>query len=319
MSVYFFYGDEDYLMEQEILALRKQVLDKDNASINYKVLDKFSFPELISVLKTQSLLFGNQLVVINCESLYKDSLDDSQIKQISDALEINTDALCVVFKYVFPRNEKKKPDSRKKIHKVLTKFAQTKEFKVSYPSYQNFSPFVAKEAKKLKISLDKEATETLIDRVGNNYREYINELEKLRLLAYPETKITVKMVKEICIKNEDIFKFIDLSLKKDKSLAILEYRKLLETRHPLEILSTTQTMLRKWITIKMMQSEGVSISQIAQAVNSGEWQVKDLSSKLKPLSLKMMVDLKQRLINAENRLKTGKAVFERDEVEYALF
>lgn len=319
MSIYFFYGDEDYLMEQEILELRDKVLDKDSASINYKKLDKFSFSELISVLKTQSLLFGKQFVVINCEQLYKESLDDGQIKQITEALEINTDALCIVFKYVFPRNEKKKPDSRKKIHKVLTKFTEPKEFKVAYPSYQNFSPFITKEAKKLKISLDKEATETLIDRVGNNYREYINELEKLRLLAYPETKITVKMVKEICIKNEDVFKFIELSLKKDKSLALVEYRKLLETKHPLEILSTTQTILRKWITIKMLKSEGVPIFQIAREVNSSEWQVKNTASDLEKVSIKMLVDLKQRLINAENRLKTGKAVFENDEVEYALF
>lgn len=318
MSVYFFYGDEDYNIELEIKKLKKKLLDKNFASMNFKTSKNPSFPDLISLLRTQPMMFGNMMVVINCGDYFSKTFEDSQLEEISKALEDNIESLCVVFTAILPRSECKKIDSRKKIYKIITKYAQSQEFP-TFKTYKidDISNWINKEAKKHEVTLEKDAILMLIEQVGNNLRELAGELEKLKLLAYPETKITKKMVKEICISNEDLFGFADFLLKGDKGHALLEFQKLLDKKHPLETLSALQTMLRKWIVIKSKSKEK-SLFEISKLTGQHEFVVKTTLEKMKNTSLKDLVALKQNLIDAEYKIKSGQSVNLIDEIEIAM-
>lgn len=319
MSIYFFYGDEDYNIELEVNKLRKKLLDKNFSSMNFKVADNPNYSDLISLLRTQPMMFGNMMVLIKCESYFTKSFEDFQLDEITKALEDNIESLCVVFCAELPRNEGKKLDSRKKIYKIITKHAQSQEF----PTFRTYKTeeiinWLNKEAKKLEITLEKDAAHALIEQIGNNLREFIIELEKLKLLAYPKTQITRKMVKEICISNEDLFNFADFLLKGDKAKALFEFQKLLDKKHPLEILSAIQTMLRKWIVIKSKSNE-ISTYQLAQITGMHEFIVKTTLEKMKNTSLKDLVRLKQNLTEAEYKIKSGQSINNIDDVECALF
>lgn len=316
--IYFFYGDEDYNIELEIKKLKKKLLDKNFASMNFKVANNPNFPDLISLLRTQPMMFGNLMIVINCEEYFSKTLEDNQLEEISKALEDNVDSLCIIFTAILPRNEGKKIDSRKKIYKIITKYAQSQEFP-TFKTYktEDISNWINKEAKKHEIILDKDAILTLIDQVGNNLRELATELEKLKLLAYPETKVTKKMVREICISNEDLFGFADFLLKGDRGHALLEFQKLLDKKHPLEILSALQTMLRKWILIKSKSRE-LSLFEISKLVGQHEFVVQKTLEKMKETPLKDLVNLKQNLTEAEYKIKSGHSINHIDEVERAI-
>ncbi len=319
MSIFFLYGDEDYNIELEIKKLKKKLLDKDFASMNYKSANNPPFADLISLLRTQPMMFGNMMVVINCEDYFSKTFEDNQLQEISNALEDNSESLCIVFTAILPRNEGKKVDSRKKIYKIITKYAQAQEFP-TFKTYKidDISNWINKEAKKHEITLEREAVLTLIEQVGNNLRELTKELEKLKLLAYPQTTVTKKMVKEICISNEDLFGFADFLLKGDKGHALLEFQKLLDKKHPLEILSALQTMLRKWIIIKSKSREK-SLSELSRLTGQHEFVVKTSLEKMKDTPLKDLVALKQNLTEAEYNIKSGKSLNAVDEVECALF
>lgn len=319
MSIYFFYGDEDYNIELEVNKLKKKLLDNNFASMNFKVANNPSFPDLIALLRTQPMMFGNLMIVINCENYFSKSFEDNELDEISKALEDNIESLCVVFQAILPRNEGKKVDSRKKIYKILTKFGQTQEF-LTFPTYKiaEISNWINKEAKKHEITLEKDAVLALIEQIGNNLRELAKELEKLKLLAHPKTQITKKMVREICISNEDLFNFTDFLLKNNKGHALLEFQKLLDKDNPLKILSTLQTMLRKWITIKSKASE-MPLFEISKLVGQHEFVVKTTLEKMKNTPLKDLVNLKQNLLEAEYRIKSGQAINPILEVECALF
>jgi len=319
MSIYFFHGDEDYNIEFEINKLKKKLLDKNFAAMNFKSANNPSFPDLMSLLRTQPMMFGNMMVVINCAEYFSKAFEDNQLQEISNALEDNVESLCVVFTAILPRNENKKVDSRKKIYKIITKYAETLEFP-TFKTYKvdDISAWINKEAKKHDITLDKDAISTLIEQVGNNLRGFAKELEKLKLLAYPETKITKKMVKEICISGEDLFAFADYLLKGEKGLAMLEFQKLLDKKFYLEIISALQTMLRKWIIIKSKSKE-LSLFEISKLTGQHEFIVKTTLAKMKDTSLKDLVALKQNLIEAEYKIKSGQSINPIDEVECALF
>lgn len=318
MSIYFFYGDEDYNIEQEINKLKKKLLDKDFASMNFKTADNPVFSDLISILRTQPMMFGNLMFVINIESYFAKAFEDKQLEEISNALEDNTENLHIIFVAEMPRNEGKKLDSRKKIYKIITKFAQTQEFP-TFKTYktEDITNWINKKAKQFEISVEKEAALTLIDQIGNNLREIEKELEKLKLLAYPEKIITKKMVKEISISHEDLFDLAEFLMKGEKGKALLEFKKLSDKKHPLETLSALQTMLRKWIITKM-NARNLPLSEIAKLTGQNEYVVKLNVEKMKDTALKDLVKLKENLTQAEFKIKSGQSLNNIDEFETAL-
>lgn len=317
MAVYFFYGEEDFNIEQEIEKLKKG-LDKNFLEMSFKTYDNPKFPDLISILRTQPMMFGKMLVVINCLDYFSKTFDDKEIKQIAEVLEENNDNLDIVFVAQLKRDEGKKLDSRKKFFKTLSKY-NAQEFAV-IPTYKTaeLEGWIIKQAKAKKLKMDTGAATAMISQIGNNLRQLDTELDKLQLMAYPQNVITPDMVKEICISNEDLFAFSDYLLEGKKDLALREYRKLLEKKYCMEIVSTLQTMLRRWIILKAKSSECTPM-ELSRLTGQHEYVVKLTLQKLKKTNLKDLVKLKQNITEAEFKIKSGQAPNAEAEVENAFF
>lgn len=317
MAVYFFYGDEEFNIEQEINKLKKG-LDKNFLEMSLKIYDNPKFADLISILRTQPMMFGKMLIIIKSNEYFSKAFDDKELKQIEEALENNNENLDIVFVVELPRNEGKKLDSRKKFFKILSKY-NAREF-ATIPTYKTaeLENWIKKQAKLKDISLDSEAISAMITQIGNNLREIDGELEKLKLFVYPQKQITKKMVQELCISNEDLFAFSDYIMTGEKDKALLEYRKLLEKKFCLEIVSALQTMLRKWIILKAKASECNSF-ELSKLTGQHEYVVKLSLQKLKNTNLKDLVKLKQNLTDAELKIKSGQSLYPEKEVEDVLF
>ncbi len=144
-----------------------------------------------------------------------------------------------------------------------------------------------------------------------------SELEKLKIFA-GNKPVTKDMVKEICVTNEDLFAFAEFLILENKSKALQEYQKLLTKKHPLEILSVLHTLLHGKIQIKA-NSAKYSADEIAKIINMHPYRVKLELQKLKNISLKNLVKLKENLTDAEYRIKSGQALMDIDkEIEYAI-
>jgi len=316
MAVYFFYGEEDFNIEREIEKL-KGSLDKNFLEMSYKVYDNPKYADLISILRTQPMMFGKMLVVIKCLEYFSKTFEDKEIKEITKALEDNTENLDIVFVAELPRDEGKKLDSRKKLFKLLNKF-NSKEF-ATIPTYKTaeLEAFIKKQTQSKKLKISQDAITAMISQIGNNLRQIAKEIDKLQIIAYPENLVTGEMVKENCISNEDLFAFSDYLLYGEKDKALLEYRKLLDKKYCLEIVATLQTMIRRWIIIKANSSE--STFELAKMTGMNEYVIKLTLKKLKKVSLKDLVKLKENITEAEYRIKAGKALNPETEVENAFF
>ena len=316
MAIYFFYGEEDFNIEKEIDKLKKG-LDKNFLEMSFKTYDNPKFADLTAILRTQPMMFGKMLVVINCIDYFSKTFEDKELKEITSALENNNDNLDIVFLAQLPRNEGKKLDSRKKFFKLLSKF-NAKEFP-TIPTYKTaeLEDWVKKQAKSKGIKPSPDAVTNLVIQVGNNLRQLDTELDKLKLLAFPSENITADMVKEICISNEDLFAFSDLLMQNEKDKALLEFHKLLDKKHPLEILATLQTMIRRWIILKAKSGE-LSNYELSRLTGQHEFVVQKTLQKLKRTNLQDLVALKQNLTEAEYRIKSGQALDVEEEVENAI-
>lgn len=331
MSIYLFYGDEDYLIDKELQTYRNK-LDTSFSAMNYTVYDSLSYSDFILVLRTQPMMFGKMMIVINTkkllsisgkkESLLSARLDDNQLKEIESAIDGNiqnlNESLDIFFVEKYDREDKKKkPDTRKKIYKILSK-QHSKEF-ASIPTYKSAEliSVINAMAKTKGITIPADAAAILIENKGNNLREYDKELDKLQLYAYPEKTITKTMVQEICDSNEDLFNLTDYILTENYGKALTEIRKLFEKNHPLRILSTLQTMLKKWIYIKLNAGKK-SYKDIGMKIGMHEYVVQKTLEKMKHVKLKGLVNLRKNITEAEYRIKTGKSLEPNEELENAI-
>lgn len=317
MAIYFIHGEEDFNIEKEIEKL-KGSLDKNFLEMSFKTYDNPKFPELISILRTQPMMFGKMLIVINCLEYFSKTFDDKEIKEITQALENNTENLDIVFVAQLPRDEGKKLDSRKKFYKLLSKYNNIEC--ATIPTYKTaeLEGWIRKQAQSKKLKMTQDALTAMVSQIGNNLRLIDKELDKLQLAAYPENTVNAQMVKENCISNEDLFAFSDYIMAGEKDKALREYRKLLDKKYCLEIVSTLQTMLRRWIVLKAKASE-LSPFELAKITGQHEYVVKLTLQKLKKASLKDLVKLKENITEAEYRIKAGLSQNPEAEVENAFF
>ena len=317
MAVYFFYGEEDFDIEREVEKLKKG-LDKNFLEMSFKTYDNPKFPDLIAILRTQPMMFGKMLIVINCLDYFSKTFEDKEMKQVQEAIDNNNESLDIVFVAQLPRGEGKKLDSRKKFFKLLSK-QNAKECAV-IPTYKTaeLEARITKLGKEKGIKFDKNALTAIISQIGNNLRQIDKELDKAKLFAYPSDVVTADIVKEICVSNEDLFAFSDFLMENEVDKALLEYRKLLDTRYPLEILSTLQTMIRRWIVLKA-KGQSATPFELSKMTGMHEYVVKLTLQKLKKNSLKNLVRLKQNLTEAEYNIKAGLALDVTKEVENALY
>ena len=319
MAVYFLYGEEDFNIDIELDKMRSN-LNPDFLSISYHTLDNPDFDDLITALRTSPMMFGSSLTVIDIKDYFfadDYNFDDKQLSEIESALNNNQEAVDIVFIVRIPYKGDKKIDTRRKLFKILSKF-NSKEFQ-PIPSYKTteISAWIKNRAKDKKLKINEDAIEVLIEHIGTNLRQFDGELEKLKLVAYPENLITKKMVEDNCISNQDLFNITNFLMQGEKGKALLEFKKLLDTKYPLEILSALQTMIRQWVIIKAKSSSPVSEVMKMTGIKN-EYRIQNLKKDLKSVSLKDLVHLKENLYDVESRIKSGQVLDINSEVELAL-
>lgn len=302
--IYFFYGEEDFNIDLEVEKLKKE-LDPNFLEMSYKTYDHPKFPDLISILRSQPMMFGKMLIVIECVKYFSETFDDKEIKQITEALEDNNENLDIVFTAKLPRDEGKKLDSRRKLFKLLVK-QKSKEFP-TIPTYKpELASWINNQAKIYKLKLTPDAVSTLISMVGNNLRQLDSEIQKLTISVYPKDTAGDKDVREICTNNEDLFALSDALMQMDYETALLEYKKLLDKDHPIKILATLQTMTRRWVTLKA--NAKASPFELLKLTGMNEYVIKLTLQKMKNTTLRDLVTLKKNLTTCEYRIKSGQAL-----------
>lgn len=143
--LYFYHGQEDYLIELELESLKSKVVDKSFLSTNYRVYDNPKFQELIDILRTPSLMFGNVLAVVNCEKYFFDTkgkinFEDKELKQIEEAIQSMPESLHVVFVCRIERGSTKKSTHEEKSIKSSLKMLQHQNLQSLNLTRKNLPP-----------------------------------------------------------------------------------------------------------------------------------------------------------------------------------
>ena len=310
MPLYFLWGDEDFLIERHIEKIKNEVLKGEVNEINYKKVDSPSFPLFSELIRTNSMMFGNTVIVIKCQNYFlvsknKKELDDKQTQELINAFQNIQNTVHIVLVCLTPRGEKKKPDSRKKLFKEVQKLTKPIEF----PSYRNYEeykliPIIKKIAQELEIKIQDKECSLLIQTTGSELRNLYSQLEKLKLYAYPEVQITSKMIENITTNTTDVFSILDFVLKKDYVSALNLISQILQKEHYLPSFALLQTMVNNLLKTKILSSNCSSFD-IASKIGQNEFVVKKNLEKIRNISLDDLIKLKINLTTVDYLLKNG--------------
>ena len=310
MPIYFLWGDEDYLIEQRALKIKKEILKNDINELNYRAVDNPSFSLFSELLRTNAMMFGDVVIQIKCakyflESKSKEKLDDKQTKELIDAIGNISERIHIILICPTPRGEKKKPDSRKKLYKELIKITKPEEFQ-SYRTYEEYKliPIIKKMASEIGLKINQQECSLIVQTVGSSLRDISNQLEKLKLYAHPNNVITQDMIKNVVSNNTDIFNLVDLILKKDYATALHDISEILQKEHYLPSLAFIQTTFGNLVRLKLYANT-LSSYELAIKLNQNEFVLKKNLEKIKNVSLEELIRLKINLTDAEYKLKTG--------------
>ena len=320
MAIFLFYGQEEYLMEKEIKKLKNELLDASFISMSYKVFDNPSFNTIMECVQSSPLMFGNTLSVINIDKYLignKLSLDDKQIDAFSDALGCVNPNVNLIFVCKIPRDENKKPDSRKKFFKVISKYSSSREF-AQYKTYQKeLIPIIINIAKEKDLSVSSQTAGVIIEQLGSNLTLINSEIEKLKIALHPKKVVDTASVKKYCTSSEDVFILADLIIQGNKNEILKQYNLLTEKHHPLEIFSILQSNFQRFIYIKNYEKK-YSDKDLSLQLKLHEYIVLKTREKLRNTPLDKLVKIRENLIDAEYKLKSGQALSGETILELAL-
>ncbi|MCB0347503.1 MAG: DNA polymerase III subunit delta [Bdellovibrionales bacterium] len=255
LPVYYFYGDEMYLVQTLLAELQKVCLGEGPSDFN---LDVFYYTEtsaqhIIDTAETLPMFSPKRLVVVRQISELK-AKDQDQLMQL---IEKPIDTTCVVL-------VGKKMDARKKFFKTL--IGQNAVVKFDPPSMSDVPSWVQKIAKEKGLTIDREAQDALIQMVGNSLTDIENEMQKLRQFVGDQASVKLSDVKTVVSKHrmESVFDLTKSIAEQDLPRSLFFLANLLEQgENELGILALIARHVRILNLVKEGIKEGVTASQLA--------------------------------------------------------
>jgi DNA polymerase III subunit delta len=266
MPTYLYWGDDDFRLQRAVQTLVNQVIDPTWKGFNYDQADAAvsgtdSLVQALNQAMTPPFGSGDRLVWLVNPPLggQESTVFREELERTLPALP-NTAHLLLTYAG--------KPDGRSKITKFLQEHAQVKEFTLA-PSWKTdaIRQTIEQMAQQHRVNLTKAAVDLLVDAVGNDTRQLVNELEKLSLysagstgdrLAKPSATIDVDQVEALISTTQQSALVLSNTVRQgltDPALGLVE-ELLNHNEPPLKISATLIRQFRTWLWIRIMQDAG---------------------------------------------------------------
>ncbi len=307
MSIYLYWGEDDFTLTQAVNELRESALDSSWASFNYDKISPDQPDAIIQGLNqamTPPFGIGKRLVWL---------VDTTLCQQCSENLlaELERTLPLIPEECVLLLTTRNRPDGRLKSTKLLQKHAHIREFSLIPPwKTEQLVQRVQSYSQDVGVKLTVAGAELLAQSVGNDTRQLFNELEKLRLYAgnsgKPLDETQVAML--VTSNTQNSLQLAAAILQGNGAKALELVADLIARNEPaLRILATLIGQFRTWLWVKLMLSEGERDQKaIATAAEvSNPKRIYFLSREVQSLSLIQLTATLGVLLELEVNLKRG--------------
>lgn len=246
-SIYLFYGEELYLLENAIKKIKK-LFGELILGINYIQINETNIDNLISDIETPAFGFDKKLIIIkNAGILKKERKANSKAnsdlqKKIATYIENNIKVIKETVILIFIEEDISKCELVKVIEEngVVCNFERLKPLDIKKRLKAICNAY--------EVNVDEKTLDLLIETSGTNMQSLINEIRKLIEYAGKGGTITKESVEKLATKEFEarIFDLTDSLGKKDISKAMEILKELIYNKEPVQkILITLYNHFKK--------------------------------------------------------------------------
>jgi len=287
--VYFLYGPEDYLIEEEIQKLLNQTLSQKERGFNLHLFDgeEHSSREIVQAAQTLPMFSKYRFVLIR----EADRMDEEKVEALMEYVKKPSPSTCLVLYGQTIGSWKK---HRKEIEKVgeFTEFTRLKG--------RALVSWMKNRMSEKGKTLSDEAADYLMDVVGDHLFDLDNALEKVFLSVGEKRRIELSDVEEITteVKISTVFDLTDAigHQNLEKALGILE--KAMESgavsfkkeQDPSKmdpvplLLSMMAKQYWSMLVIKEMSAHHREAGELAKELGTSPWNIKKMLDQAKNFS-----------------------------------
>jgi DNA polymerase-3 subunit delta len=308
MPAYFFWGDDEFRLQEAIQVLRRQSLDAAWASFNYTQIP----PDLangsmqaLNQAMTPPFGQGQRLVWLQHTPLGQ-RCPKEVLLELERTLPHLPDTTVLLL------TSPSKPDGRAKFTKLFNKYGEMREFATIPPwKTDQIRQQVESVARDRALKLPPDTVDLLVEAVGNDTRQLHLELEKLSLYwDRPEHPIPADVAATlVTVSTQSSLQLAAAIRQGDTSTALGLVSDLLNRNEPaLRIVATLVGQFRLWLWIKLLESSGVrSDAEIAAAAEvPNPKRIYFLKKEIRATSLPQLQRTLPLLLELESDLKYGK-------------
>lgn len=258
--LYFFHGEETFLLHHYLEQIRKLLLDELTESFNFHKLtsETFDLREFADCVENLPMMSENTMVWVDEIDIFKMSEDDRDkiIDVISDIPEYCT----VVFTYI---TTPWKADKRiKKLWEAVSKYGTIVEF--AKQDQRELVPWIQRHFASHKKKITNDLCLYLIEITGGTMTALAGEISKIAAYSGADniTRSDIDAVTEPVL-DAIVFQMTDLLSEGDYGAALLKLRILLKMQQePIAILGAVGSHFRRLSTAKTIADNGRSYSEL---------------------------------------------------------
>ncbi|MCC6503076.1 MAG: DNA polymerase III subunit delta [Deltaproteobacteria bacterium] len=297
--VYYFFGTDDYLMEDAFEKIRKEALTGGFASMNYHVYEGKTLDagELVSTASTMPAFAEWRLVVVKGA----ESLKAAQEKILAEYVKDPSPTTCLVFISLDAKADRSsafiKTLDEKGFLKACNRLGDNELLRW-------IKEDAAKQGKKVSAS----AAAKLLQTSGNRLRDIKGELDKIVLFVGDKEEIDDKDVEEsgLDCREESIFNLSDAIGKKDVKAAFRVYERVSD-EEPIKILGAISRQMRTLLKIKSFLRKGEPASKLPSLVGLFPKHADDYVRRSRLFAEVELIEAISKLAKADTDFKTGRA------------
>lgn len=297
--VYYIYGTDDYLVEQSLVAIRKEALSGPFASMNYHAFEGKGLDagEVLSAASTLPAFAERRLVLVKGA----ESIKAAEEKKIVPYLGDPSPSTCLVFISSAAKLEKGSEFIRALEEGGYLKACN----RLRDPELLKW---IRDEASRQGKTISGEAARRLLETAGNRLRDIKGELDKIILFIGEKPAIEESDIEESGLecKEETVFGLSDAIGRKDLKEAIKAYRRLSEDE-PIKVLGAVSRQMRTLLRIKALLRKGTPAGKIASVAGLFPRYAEDYVRRSRLFSEPELKAAVLKLLAADTDLKSGRA------------
>ena len=301
--LYFFHGEETFLLSHYLEQLKKQLLDELTESFNFHKLNNetFDLQTFADSVENLPMMAENTLVWVDEIDLFK--LPETDREKVCEILADIPDYCTVVFTYV---TTPWKPDKRmKKLWDVIAKNGSIVEF--AKQDQRELIPWVTRHfaARKKKITPDLCAY--LIDITGGTMTALSGEIAKISAYSGADDirRSDIDAVTEPVL-DAVVFQMTDLLGQGEYGPALLKLRQLLKMQQdPIAILGAVGGHFRRLATALTLMQSGKGSGDLMRLCAIGDYPARKTMAAASKFSGKFYAKAAELVMETDYKMKTS--------------